>query len=216
MLISARHNFLFVHIAKTGGTSVRRALVPSIWKDRFWLLQRISSRLSRWSGHRIGAKLPRHAKAVAAQEMLPDDFFRKLFKFAFVRNPWDLQVSSYLHVRRERPEIVAHLDSFEAFLEWKFLRERPSHYILDASTEPQRRSLVDLQGQVIVDYVGRYERLEEDFHEVCRRIGLPAIALPHKRKAPNRSGYRAYYNDRTYRIVARHYLEDIDGFQYSF
>ena len=100
MLLSVKYNFLFVHIAKTGGTSVRAALNRLRWKDPLYLPQFIASRLSHASGHRIASKLPRHAKIIAAKEMLPQEFFDGLFKFAFVRNPWDLQVSSWHHLRR--------------------------------------------------------------------------------------------------------------------
>ena len=106
MILSNRYNFLYVHIAKTGGTSVRAALKSLQWKDPYYLAQFICSRLSHLTGHRIAAKLPRHAKIIAAQEMLPHEFFDGLFKFAFVRNPWDLQVSSYHHLKRERPHLL--------------------------------------------------------------------------------------------------------------
>jgi len=49
------------------------------------------------ANHELAIKLPRHSKAIAAKEMLPREFYDSLFKFAFVRNPWDLQVSSYHH-----------------------------------------------------------------------------------------------------------------------
>ena len=52
-------------------------------------------------GPPAGIKFPRHSKIIAA-EMLPAETFDNLFKFVFVRNPWDLQVSSFHHIRRER------------------------------------------------------------------------------------------------------------------
>ena len=66
MLLSIKYNFLFVHIAKTGGTSVRAALQPLRWRDPWYYAQFLCSRLSHLSGHRIGSKFPRHSRIVAA------------------------------------------------------------------------------------------------------------------------------------------------------
>jgi hypothetical protein len=217
MLLSHRYRFLFVHVAKTGGTSIRALLRRRTWADPYRLPQFVCSRLSGWTGHRIGCKFPRHARVVAAAEMLPRDYFLSLFKFAFVRNPWDLQVSSYHHVSRERPHLMEHIGDFETFLRWKLEGERPYHYILDASAEPQRRSLIDLEGRIAVDFVGRYESLESDFRTACRRIGFRTVpALPRKRMARNRQDFRKYYTDRAAEYILEHFREDIETFDYSF
>ena len=71
MLLSVRRRFLFVHIAKTGGTSVRAALQQGRWAEPWYWPMFLCSRFSHLSGHRIATKLPRHAKVVAAKELLP-------------------------------------------------------------------------------------------------------------------------------------------------
>ena len=69
MLLYVRRRFLFVHIAKTGGTSVRAALQRGRWADPWYWPMFLCSRFSHLSGHRIATKLPRHAKVVAAKEL---------------------------------------------------------------------------------------------------------------------------------------------------
>ena len=216
MLLSIKYNFLFVHIAKTGGTSVRAALNPLRWRDPYYVPMFLCSKISKLTGHRIGVKFPRHAKVIAAKEMLPRELFDNLFKFAFVRNPWDLQISSYHHIRRERPHLLAGINDFEQFLRWKLDPARPYQYHIDTSIELQSDYLVDLNGKIIVDFIGKYEQLQEDFDEVCRRIGITSKTLPHKRKATNRGDYRQYYNDDTARLVADYFRRDIENFGYSF
>jgi hypothetical protein len=217
MLLSLRFNFLFVHIAKTGGTSVRAALAPLRWRDPYYWLAFPCSRLSHLTGHRLGVKLPRHAKVIAAREVLPREVFDKLFKFAFVRNPWDLQVSSFHHIRRERPQLLGPHQEFESFLRYKLDPERPFQYHIDTSIELQSDYLVDLHGRQVVDFIGRYERLEEDFAEACRRIGIRQPALPHRRKATDRArDFRPYYSDVTRELVGAHFRRDVEMFGYAF
>ena len=217
MLLSLRYRFLFVHTAKTGGTSVRAALGRYKWTDPWRLPLFLCSRLSALSGHRLGIKFPRHAKAIAAQEMLPRELYDSLYKFCFVRNPWDLQVSSWHHLRRERPHLVAEVSDFASFLRWKLDPERPYQFHVDTSIELQSDYVVDLHGRVIVDFIGRYERLEADFAEACRAIGIAMPALPHRREAKDRKrDYRVYYDESTAALVAQHFARDLELFGYRF
>lgn len=216
MLLSVKYNFLFVHIAKTGGTSIRAALSSLRWRDPLFPAQFIASRLSHMTGHRIASKLPRHAKIIAAKEMLPRELFDGLFKFAFVRNPWDMQVSSWHHLRRERPHLVQHIEDFPSFIRWKLDPDRPYQFHVDTSIELQVDYLKDLNGSILVNFIGKYEKLQEDFEEACRCIGVNPPALPHKRKAKDRKEYRDYYDDTTAEMVADFFKTDIEVFKYVF
>ncbi len=216
MLLSHKYNFLFVHIAKTGGTSVRAALQKYRWRDPYYLPQFIASKMSQLVRHEAGIKFPRHSKIIAAKEMLPHDFFDGLFKFAFVRNPWDLQVSSFHHIKRERPQHMGGYDDFESFMKWKLDPERPYQYHIDTSIELQSDYLVDLHGKVLVNFIGHYESLQEDFNEVCRHTNLAPFKLPHKRQAKDRSNFQKYYTDETAELVAQHFARDIELLDYKF
>jgi hypothetical protein len=217
MLLSVKHRFIFVHIAKTGGTSVRAALQGLRWRDPWYWPMFLCSRFSHLSGHRLATKLPRHAKIVAAKELLPREYFDELFKFAFVRNPWDLQVSSFHHIRRERPQYLGGHRDFEGFLRWKLEPGRPYQYHVDTSIEHQTDYLIDLHGNIVVDFIGRHERLPQDFSDVCARLGIPTPNLPHQRRASDRKkDYRCYYTDETAELVAKQFARDIEMLGYDF
>lgn len=217
MLICHKYNFLFIHIAKTGGTSVRTTLEKFRRKDPIYIAQFICSRISHLLDHKIACKVPRHAKVIAAYEMLPREVFDRLYKFAFVRNPWDLQVSSYFHLKRERPHLLEAHPEFDDFLKFKLDPGRAYQFHLDTSIDIQTEYLIDLNGKVIVDFIGRYENLNEDFESVCNHLNLPLPKLAHKRRAKNRrKDYREYYNDETAELVANFFKRDIDMFGYSF
>lgn len=215
MLLSHKYNFLFVHIAKTGGTSVRAALNTLRWRDPLYYLTWPAHKVSSLTGHKLGLKFPRHAHAVAAKEMLPEDYFASLFKFAFVRNPWDLQVSSFHHIKRERPQAMNGIDDFNEFMLWKFDQDRPYQYHIDTSLSFQSDYLTDLHGKKIIDFIGRYENLVDDFNRVCQRVGV-SLVLPHRRKADRVGDYRSYYNDRSVELVAEYFAKDIEMLEYQF
>ena len=84
------------------------------------------------------------------------------------------------------------------------------------SAELQHEYTVDLQRRGVVDFIGRYERLAQDFDTICQRIGIRTPELPHLRRASEREDYRRYYDDRLAEMVAQHYRRDLDLLAYSF
>lgn len=216
MLLSVKYQFLYVHIAKTGGTSIRTALQSKRWQDPYYYPMFIASRFSHLTGHKIGTKFPRHSRIVAAKELLPEAFFNALFKFAVVRNPWDLQVSSYHHIKRERPHLVAHIPDFEAFIHWKLDPERPYQYHIDTSIQSQLDYVIDLQGNIVTDYLGRFETLQQDYNTIMQRLNIKTKTLPQKRVAKDRKDYRSYYSDTLAEKVGQFFQRDIDAFGYQF
>jgi len=207
VLISDDKAFVFIHVPKTGGSSVGAALerlCPPHMRSCLgaWLrplgLPRDYRRF----------RFRRHDPLTVVERHMPAQLFARCFKFAFVRNPWDRLVSEYNSVLRlpghRRHARVRALGGFKAYLR----REAP--FVLAS----QRRLLVDSTGEIGADFVGRFERLEQDFASVCERLGIEA-ALPHL----NRHGhddYRSYYDDEARELVRSHWGEDIVAFDYEF
>ena len=217
MFLSPRHRILFVHIAKTGGTSIRAALGRLHWTDPYAIPIHLVNGLTRILKYKTGAKFPRHAKAIAAFECIGEPFWSKLFKFGFVRNPWDLQVSNWHYLRNHPRGPVDQFGDFQEFLSYLFRKDRPWQYHLDAHQELQSHYVSDHSGRVILDFIGRFERLHEDFEEACRLGGIPQVRLPHKRPSKERKkDYRVYYDDLTAEMVGTHYAEDVRRFGYTF
>jgi hypothetical protein len=102
---------------------------------------------------------------------LSPELFGDYFKFGFVRNPWDRMVSMYKYFGYQR------ICGFNEFVCRDFGKDlwRTMRWFVC----PQTEYLCDENGELIVDFVGRYEALQADFHEVCRRLGLPPTDLPH-------------------------------------
>jgi hypothetical protein len=78
----------------------------------------------------------------------------------------------------------------------------------------QADMLCDEQDNLIVDFVGRFESLSEDFQRICDRLRI-SVVLPHTNKS-NYGYYRSYYNSRMCELVADACRKDIDLFGYTF
>ncbi|MDX1804878.1 MAG: sulfotransferase family 2 domain-containing protein [Alcanivorax sp.] len=207
MLISEHKQFIFIHIEKTGGTSVRAVLrehaIPRPQSRWYSLLRQAG--LPRDYRH---YRFPTHCGLSLVQSRLPPEDYQRFFKFAFVRNPWDRLVSEYnaaLHKhRRRRHRHIAGLETFADYVRYEARRGKLH----------QAPRVLDRAGNPGLDFVGRYENLAADFAIVCTRLGL-ANPLPVTNRFPHRP-YQEYYDARTRDLVARHWQRDIELFGYQF
>jgi hypothetical protein len=217
MLISYSHQFIFFHITKTAGSSIKESL-----KNYAQELQKFKiNRPPKMLGEQINPLYEMwesflwHAKARDAQKELPEEVYNRFYKFAFVRNPWDWQVSYYHFILKEKAHIkhqfVKSMDGFEEYLQWVINTKNP---FPKGATKLQKDIITDSTGKLIVDFVGRYETLEADFSTICQVLNLQAT-LPYLNQSKHQD-YQSYYNEKTRKLVEEHFQEDIALFGYTF
>jgi hypothetical protein len=199
---------LFVHIPKTGGSSISNVINSSL-KCK---------------------KNKKHMKHYAVRDYIRHcgkvGFYNR-FKFTVVRNPWDRLVSYFEHRRKynlDKPTMSG--------LEHKLLKNKEFcpwfHQIvlrldwLNKSTRihygpsNQTYMLINWKNKIAVENICRFENLEEDFRNIAENhLGIESYVFPHLLKT-DRAPYQDYYNDSTRRAVGDFYRSDIKNFNYSF
>jgi len=169
MYISHEHKFIFLRFPRVASTTL---------VEHFALLDSGSGvRIKAGMGYRGNG----HIVPADVMKLFPDEW-GKYFKIVFVRNPWDMYVSLYHHLRRRFG--VRRFDEFVLFARsgtgglYKY-----DDYVFDRHS-----------GELLVDFVGRFESLNEDFKKVQAILKTPEFSIStHKHKTPNRKDYRDYY-----------------------
>lgn len=181
------HNFVFIHINKTAGRSIGKSL-----------------------------GLPFEHKTTKRKiEELGRAEWDKRFTFTFVRNPWDRAVSLYhFRVKTNQTNLKTDNVSFEDWVKLCFLDQDPYYYNTHKMFMPQLDWLTDQADQPAIDFIGKFENLNQDFDEICDRIGRVST-LEHLHRSKRKS-YRDYYNEETVEVIRTFYQKDINFFDYSF
>ncbi len=211
MLLSLEKNFIFIHIPKTAGTSITRALRPWCLEPKPTQWRRLLSRLPIPEAP-DKANFNQHDKADWLRRKMPGQLYDSAYKFAVVRNPFDLAASNYQHLRRKtsrRRHRQAQSWDFKAFLGYLERKNRRARV-------DQTSWISDRDGNLIIDEVLRFETLADQFNLLVERLGLPGeVVLPRSNANPPYD-YRSVYDDEAKAIVRRLYIRDFQRFGYEF
>ncbi len=224
MLISNKHRFIFVHIYKTAGTSVTNVLEPlAIGPLQRQLLRGRAFLVSQGIGRQLlRRRYHKHITAREVVDIMGREKFDDYFSFAFVRNPWDWQVSLYKYILKDTRhylhDFVRTLPDFDAFIRWRCLEEIKTSDSMIGTTEGfkfQKDFVFSASGECLVDFVGRFENLTHDFNYVCEKIGSPKRDLP-RLNVSNKESYTRFYSEETRDLVGETFRPDIEAFGYRF
>lgn len=214
MIISYDRRFVFIHIHKTGGDSVAAALSPALVGRDVALktdVQQWMQRITPGSRREAAKTLGKHSSADEVRRYLSEEKWGQFYTFAFVRNPIDRTLSLYAYARKKAeereqrmarnlwyltpqgratdplrwPSVQAYRETatFSEFLRHPLLRSAPA-------MQPQWESLCDETRTVLVDFVGRFENLSQDFEVIARKLGVPDRSLPWRNSSGSQDGSR--------------------------
>jgi chondroitin 4-sulfotransferase 11 len=222
-IVSDEHRFVYFVVQKVACSSIKTALLP------FFNLETEGRALVREDGttavHEVFAESPHELRRDHFLVNLEAGRYDGYFKFAFVRNPWDRLVSCYLQKfapggRRLRYG-SPHKDKLYQGMTFAEFVEA-IHSIPDKEANSHFRSqhvaVCGEDGTPMVDFVGRFESLEEDFGFVVGEIGAPRLKLPHLTRSLSRGErpYRDFYDGELAEKVGERFRKDAELFGYSF
>lgn len=227
-IVSWKHRFLFVQTPRTGCTAIAEKVLVPLYDGEDLPPDYV------YDGRGMMVVDRKHStlQQLLTHGFLSNEQASSLFKFSAVRNPFDSQASEYVKQRftyrplLDDPRAWIHrapgyVDDMRfaaehTFEEW--LERRWRRPFLRAMVRGRYRVAVgDCSWQDGMDFVMRFERLQEDFDEALRRIGLPQTAIPaHNVTRERESDYRGYYTPRARRVVEAAFAETIERFRYTF
>ena len=207
MIVSHQHRFIFVAIPKTGTHSVRQALREQLGPDD---IEQVGLFVDKRFPYPELAQIKHgHLSLQQVRPFLGEQAFADYFKFAFVRNPFDRFVSYCAFMTRAD-------DAFQrdprAVMRHILFKVRPLDHIL---FQPQHALLVDADGALLTDAIGRVEEMQASYDAICARIGIPSAALGQVNSS-RRGDYRDYYDQVLIDGVSALYRRDLELFDYQF
>jgi chondroitin 4-sulfotransferase 11 len=187
--IGKHKKYIFIHINKTGGTSVTSA---------------------------IGLSKKSHYTVKEVIALIGSETFDKAYVFTIVRNPWSKVVSHYKYrVKTNQTNLGAKTISFKQWVSATYGVDKDLFYYDNPKMfAPQVEWLKDGKGAVCANDIIKFETLNKDFERVAKVIGVK-FELPHLNATKNDS-YQDYYDDDTIEIVRNHFREDIELFDYYY
>jgi hypothetical protein len=151
----------------------------------------------------------------------PKRTFDSYYKFTVVRNPWDRLYSAFTflkkggfdHIDKQwANENLSQFQTFEAFvMQWvnKENIYKKIHFM------PQFEFLTDSSGNINMDYVGRFEAIQDSFEVIAKQLGI-SKSLEKRNFTNNEKQFDTHYTDVMISIVAEAYDRDINEFGYTF
>ena len=193
-MIFHENKCIFMHINKTGGTS-------------------IETTLQGFKPHPFHPE--KHMDSKSMIELYGKEKWQKYFTFTFVRNPWDRMLSLFLW--RKKVKFISKDLKFKNFImDWDYwrvykrIRYENSKRILTSAPQSDW-----FNGELEFDFVGKFENIQNDFDKICEYINFKKVKLPHRYKTEH-DHYSLYYDKDMKNEVERFWGKDIELFKYKF
>jgi hypothetical protein len=223
MILSHKYKFIFIKTRKTAGTSIeislsrycgdkdiitplnpededirrevnvypRNYLVPlRLYRGKEWLRWLRGWRLKYWD----------HMPAKHIKRFIGEEIYNSYFKFCFERNPWDKSISYYYWENRKNK-----YPTIDDLFQNKEMCTDYHKYSID--------------GEIAVDFIGKYENLMEDLNHVCEKLGIPFDGWMPRAKGGYRTDRRKYYevlNESQRQFIHQAFRKEIDYLGYKY
>lgn len=163
-MISYTKKFIFIHIPRTGGTSIEKSLElyaegkvnTKIGKGGIYNLPpELEKRVNKILGNQI-SRNAKHMTALDWKQVLGEEY-NDYYKFTIIRHPLT-KAFSMLKFNERKTEDNEDWVNFQCMY------------------------FEDENGEIIVDDIFKYEELEESWKKICNNLKIEYKPLPHENK----------------------------------
>jgi len=198
---------IFVHLVKTGGSSIKEAFSMP-WGNHMMVEELFDDSLS--SNKKISKGEERHFSSVDEIKMFKEKIrarWDSYYKFSFVRNPWDRVISEiFFNIKRGK-------------LKGGEIKKKILNKCKGSSENVWNKNyiewLINSSGGVDLDFIGRFENLQSDINKICDDISIKRRTLK-RLNTSRRKNYAEYYEKEQMLAVKNTYQKDVDYFGYKF
>jgi hypothetical protein len=227
MIISHNKKFIFFCNGKVASSSIELALQD--WDETSY---------EQFPIHGLFSE--RHMPPAIAQSLIHKELWNSYFKFTFVRNPYDWFVSSYKYNYRFSPgrwfmESVRNplLAPYRLLKIIPFYRKSIKTHFEESDVDdmitrlrrvrglPHTESLMqtsytqNINGDTLVDFIGKYEDLQHDFNKLTNTLGIDASLQYINRSLNRKSNKRISFSKETRDKIYAYWEIDFKNFEYS-
>ena len=213
-MISHKYKFIFIHIPKCAGSSLRDFYFDTPKLD--WRLPNYKL-LYGWCPKRKIHLQHATSKQLLELDLIKPKDWNEYFKFTFVRNPYDRAYSDYLWLQKDRAikgrfrDFITKSGVFENVLNDKSVKEYRGDHLI------KQTDFFDFSGFYKLDFIGEFERLDLDIEKINKFLGITSEFNYHTKKNISRKKhYSLFYTDTNKRLFEKYYNKDIKLLNYKF
>jgi hypothetical protein len=198
-VLSLSHQWLFIHVPRTGGNSLQSALVP--FSDDRLVADGLRDGIERFEVQGLVTRY-KHFGLQDYSDALGADTLARLFKFTVVRDPWERAISCYFApIRWTEHQPI-----------WS-----PKKFRDGLAKAARAVDMLSIGGRYqTLDMALRFENLAQDTQVLFERLNIRQVRIPHRNRGLHEADWRKYYimNPEPIEFVADLYGEDAEAFGY--
>jgi hypothetical protein len=155
----------------------------------------------------------------------PQDKIEKFFTFSFIRNPWSRYVSGLSDYGSRIDPKNYSIDNIKKHLEadLKYPEKTGTKTMVwlngndvSGGMKSYHEFFTDHNGAYAMDWVGRMENSEEDWKNLCEKLGIDKKLPTINKRRKDRPHYSTFYDDEAKEMLQELYAWDIEFFGYEF
>lgn len=213
-MVSHKHKIIFIHIPKCAGSSIRDFYFdkPNLnWREPNYEL------LYGWCPKRKIHLQHATSKQLLELDLITETIWNEYFKFTFTRNPYDRAYSDYLWIQKDQnlkgsfKDYITRSGAFKKTLSDYSVKDYRGDHLLN------QVDFFDLSGRFKMDFIGRFESLNEDIFDLNAKLGISKEFNIHTKKSTSRKPhYSHFYTNTKMRLVEKYFKKDINSLNYDF